>query len=410
MRVKSLVASLMLVCSLSVSAQSDAIKKMTDLAVNDNQTWEYLSTLTGRFGGRLLGSAAFEDAQKWLLAEFGKLGIEAHLEEAGEVPVGFNRGPWFGRMIGAESMNLHFVTPSCTSGTPGLVRGHVIIEPQSEQEFQRIKGKAKGAWVLVSGKSSGWPIYLNAKEDSIRNEIKAENSKIEAENRKKMEEMRARGERPAPGQMMGEPLKSRPGLYAHELLEAGALGFIQAADLPLRALYDRPMMNDMSYTFDMLPKHADIKLEAAQYDIIYNKVKQKQDVELEFDIRNHFRLGPIKYYNVVATIPGSKKPNETLIISGHLDSYDAATGAVDCGTGIGAMMGAAHLIAKSGVKPKRTIKFIAFAGEEFGLLGAYAYCKTHQKELGNIIKSLIVTVVLLHVRVSAFQRVGTMTW
>lgn len=180
-------------------------------------------------------------------------------------------------------------------------------------------------------------------------------------------------------------LKSHPGLFARELLEAGALGFIQSAELPLRALYDRPMMNDKSMTFDKLPKHADIKLDSSQYKVIYDKVKSKQNVELEFDIRNHFRLGPIKYYNVVASIPGSKHPEQKVIISGHLDSYDAATGAVDCGTGIGAMMGAAYLIAKSGVKPKRTIEFIAFAGEEFGLLGAYAYCKTHQKELGNIV-------------------------
>ena len=388
MKLRNLLTGALLVLSMSVSAQSAAVKKMVDMGVNDNPTWEYLSTLTGRFGGRLLGSGAFEDAQKWLIAEFNKLGIEAHLEEAGEVPIGFNRGPWFGRMLASDqTMSLHFVTPSCTSGTPGLVRGHVVIEPQSEQEFQRIKGRVKGAWVLVGGTNAGWPIYLNEREDSIRDEIKAQNAEIAKENRALMEKMRAEGKRPDPNDpnYQLKELKSHPGLFARELLEAGALGFIQSAELPLRALYDRPMMNDKSMTFDKLPKHADIKLDSSQYKVIYDKVKSKQNVELEFDIRNHFRLGPIKYYNVVASIPGSKHPEQKVIISGHLDSYDAATGAVDCGTGIGAMMGAAYLIAKSGVKPKRTIEFIAFAGEEFGLLGAYAYCKTHQKELGNIV-------------------------
>ncbi|MCF0160459.1 MAG: M20/M25/M40 family metallo-hydrolase, partial [Bacteroidaceae bacterium] len=330
-----------------------------------------------------LGSDAYENAAEWLIWEFKKLGIEAHLEEAGEVPVGFNRGPWFGRMVGPESMNLHFVTPSCTSGTAGLVRGHVVIEPNSEAELNRIKGKVKGAWVLVGGKNSGWPIYLNAKEDSVRAKIKAENALIEEENQKMMAEARAKGERLDQSKM--KPTKSHPGLYAHELLELGALGFIQAGDLPLRALYDRPMMADMTVTFDKLPKHADIKLDAAQYDIIYKKVKNFEDVQLEFDIRNHFKLGPIKFYNVVATIPGTKYPYEKVIISGHLDAFDSATGAVDCGTGISAMLGAAHLIAKSGVKPKRTIQFVGFAGEEFGLWGAQAYCKTHAKELDKIV-------------------------
>ena len=92
----------------------------------------------------------------------------------------------------------------------------------------------------------------------------------------------------------------------------------------------------------------------------------------------------MKYHNVVASIKGTKYPDEYVIISGHLDSYDVATGGIDCGTGIGPMMEAARMIALSGAKPKRTILFVAFAGEEFGLLGAKAYVKTHAKELGKI--------------------------
>ena len=385
MRFKTIAAGLMLAMSMNVSAQDmKALNKIAEMGVNENHTWDYLSTLTGRFGGRLLGSDAYENAADWLIYEFKKLGIEAHLEEAGTVPVGFNRGPWFGRMIaGAESQPLHFATPSCTGGTAGLVRGHVVIEPQSEAELQRIKGKVKGAWVLVGGTNGGWPIYMNEKEDSIRESIKAENAQKMKEFREKMQQGGQGGGRPM---MRGpEGLKTRPGLYARELLEAGALGFIQASELPIRALYDRPMMADKNMTWEKLPKHADIKLEKAQYDIIYNKVKSFQDVELEFDIHNHFKLGPIKFYNVVAEIPGTKYKDEKIIISGHLDSFDASTGAVDCGTGIGAMIGAAELIAKSGVKPKRTIQFVAFAGEEFGLWGAKAYCKTHAKELDKVV-------------------------
>ena len=385
MKIKAILAvALMSLAFTAANAQDmKAEKKIAELGASDNQTWNYLSTLTGRFGGRLLGSASYEDAAAWMLAEFKKLGIEAHLEEGGTVPVGFNRGPWFGKAMGAVNEELHFATPSCTSGTPGRVRGHVVIEPQSDREFQAIKGKVKGAWVLVGGTNGGWPIWLNAKEDSIRDAIKAENNKIAEENQKLMMKARETGERPDPSQL--KKPQSRPGLYARELLEAGALGFIQSSELPIRALYDRPMMDDKTMTFDKLPNHADIKLEAAQYDKIFSAVKNKQFIELEFDIRNHFRVGPIKWHNVVATIPGTKHPEETIIISGHLDAFDAGTGAVDCGTGIGVVLGAAHLIAKSGVKPARTIKFVAFAGEEFGLWGAQAYCKKHEKELKNIV-------------------------
>ena len=373
-------------CGIAFTANAQDMKsgqKIAELGTTDNQTWNYLSTITSRFGGRLLGSSAYESAAAWLLNEFKKLGIEAHLEEAGEVPVGFERGPWFGKATGKENFELHFATPSYTSGTAGRVKGHVVIEPQSQREFDAIKGKVKGAWVLVGGTNGGWPIWLNEKEDSVRAVIKAENAEIEKENQEISAKARAEGKRPKPEEMR-KP-KKHPGLYARELLEAGALGFIQSTELPIRALYDRAMVNDAKTTFDNLPTHCDIKLEAEQYDKVYAAVKSKQDIWLEFDIRNHFRLGPVKWHNVVATIPGTKNPEQTVIISGHLDAYDAGTGAVDCGTGIGAMLGAANLIARSGVKPKRTIKFVAFGGEEFGLLGAYAYCEKHKNELKNIV-------------------------
>lgn len=82
---------------------------------------------------------------------------------------------------------------------------------------------------------------------------------------------------------------------------------------------------------------------------------------------------------------GSKYPDEQVIVCGHLDAFDTGTGGIDCGTGIAPMMEAARMLTLSGAKPKRTILFIAFAGEEFGLLGSKAYCKKHQQELPKIV-------------------------
>ena len=141
-----------------------------------------------------------------------------------------------------------------------------------------------------------------------------------------------------------------------------------------------------SMTFDNLPEVPDIKLDRHQFNIIAQMVKERrEDFLLEFDIRNHFKLGPIKYHNVVASIRGSKYPDEQVVVCGHLDAYDVGTGGVDCGTGIAPMMEAGRMLALSGAKPKRTIVFIAFAGEEFGLLGSKAYCEKHQQELPKIV-------------------------
>ena len=80
-------------CAGHANAQTAAVKKIIETAKTDNQTMHHLDVLSNRFGGRLVGSDAYENAAEWMLREFKKWGIEAHLEEAGEVPVGFNRGP-----------------------------------------------------------------------------------------------------------------------------------------------------------------------------------------------------------------------------------------------------------------------------------------------------------------------------
>ena len=367
----------------SAVAQQSVIDKMIEESNKNPQAGHFLDVLTGRFGGRILGSDAFENAEAWMVREFQKWGVDVRLEEVGELPYGFNRDYWTGRAIGAEEFglrDLHFVTPSYTSGTHGIQMGHVVLEPQTEQELQKMKGTLKGAWVLVNGTSNGFAIGHSHKNDSIRAKVKAENVEIAKRNREGMMAARMNGTAYKP-----EPLQQYPALYFDEMCEAGVLGFIQSAEVPLKAHYDRAMIDEKIVTdFDSLPTLPDIKLDAYQYDIVKKLASERRRFWLEFDIRNHFKLGPVKYYNFVAEIKGTEFPDEKVIAMGHLDSYDAATGAVDCGTGISPLMEMARLLATAGAKPKRTIVFIGTAGEEFGIWGADGYCKTHEKELDKI--------------------------
>ena len=94
--------------------------------------------------------------------------------------------------------------------------------------------------------------------------------------------------------------------------EAGVLGFIQSASVPLRALYDKNVVFDKDMTIEKLPTVPDIKLDEHQYAIIKQMVKERRSFMLEFDIRNHFRLGSVKYYNVIGSIKGSKHPGNML--------------------------------------------------------------------------------------------------
>jgi Zn-dependent M28 family amino/carboxypeptidase len=107
-------------------------------------------------------------------------------------------------------------------------------------------------------------------------------------------------------------------------------------------------------------------------------------VQVEVNFEGKLSGKPAEVYNTVAEIPGSEKPDEVVIIGAHLDSWDLGTGATDNGTGSMAVLAAARALQKLGVKPKRTIRFVLFTGEEQGLVGSRAYVKAHQAELGKI--------------------------
>ena len=119
-----------------------------------------------------------------------------------------------------------------------------------------------------------------------------------------------------------------------------------------------------------------------------------EDADLIADLA---RQGPVKMkliltpqqlpdaesYNVIADIKGSEYPEQVIIVSGHLDSWDLGTGAIDDGAGVAVSMEVANLIQKLHLKPKRTIRVIAWMNEENGEAGSKQYAKNHEKEFSN---------------------------
>ena len=89
----------------------------------------------------------------------------------------------------------------------------------------------------------------------------------------------------------------------------------------------------------------------------------------------------IKSANVVAELRGSEKPDEFVILGAHLDSWELGTGALDNGCNAALVVDALRALKASGVKPRRTIRFILFSGEEQGLIGSRAYAVNHRAEL-----------------------------
>ena len=322
---------------LSAFAQDKVVQKIIETGKTDNRTMEHADFLANRIGGRIVGSAALTEAEAWVKEQFESWGLEVMVQEAGEINVGFNRGPWSGRMISEDGMTLHFGTPSYTAGTKGKQAGHVVAEPKTRAQFDRMKGLLKGAWVLLDVESNGMALDWRENVDT---------------------------------------------LFYHEMVDAGVLGFIRSAKVPLRVMYDRKHCYDIR--MEDLPTVCDILLDEAQFKIIQEKVRRKDIFQLEFDIRNHFYRGPVKYHNIIGILRGSKYPKEYVMAGGHLDSYDTAGGAVDDGNGASVTMEAARLLATSGAKPKRTILFCIWTAEEFGLLGSKYFVENKTVPLEKI--------------------------
>ena len=227
------------------NAQDAVVKKIIQEGTLNNKTQDHLDVLSNRIGGRLVGSDAYNAAVRWTASQFESWGLEVSIEEAGETRVGFNRGPWFGTLYGdvfpgGDGIHLHFATPSYTAGTKGLQRGHVLIEPKNQAEFDSMKGSLKGAWVLITGSNTGWPVERSEIADRRRDSLIRLNEEISRHNNQVIRRYRMQtGDRRMNVDEMQEALKDslkktadEPALFYRQMVDAGILGLIQASPVP----------------------------------------------------------------------------------------------------------------------------------------------------------------------------------
>jgi len=132
-----------------------------------------------------------------------------------------------------------------------------------------------------------------------------------------------------------------------------------------------------------------VSMAAEDQDQIARFLESGKIVRLKINVQNQFTNGPVASANVVGEIRGTQAPEQIIVVGGHLDSWDLASGATDNGCGTATTLGAAEAIVKSGRKPRRTIRFVLFTGEEQGLDGSRAYTKQHASEMKNHVAEII---------------------
>jgi Zn-dependent M28 family amino/carboxypeptidase len=139
-----------------------------------------------------------------------------------------------------------------------------------------------------------------------------------------------------------------------------------------------------------VPKSIEVVVRRGDYDFINSRLFDKEPIELEFNLDHKLFTGPegakVPTYNVIAEIPGTTWPDQVVILSAHIDSWDGpgSQGTTDNGTGTTVMMEAARILMAAGAQPKRTIRIILWTGEEQGLLGSRAYVEKHKGTMDSV--------------------------
>ncbi len=327
--------------------QLDAMAKLRDAALQDDYALNQLRHLTDNIGPRLSGSPQASQAVDYVASEMRALGATVSLEKT-MVPH-WVRGTETGALVQWKDMapetqqKIVLTALGGSSSTPqdGLTAPVVVVS--SFEEFHKLPAAS------VKGKI----VLFNHPFDK---------------------ELAAQGQG---GQAYGQAVIYRgaaPSIAAAAGAVAVLVRSVGGADYRLphtgATFYDPSVAR--------IPAAA---VTAEDADLMANLAHQGE-------VRMHLVLTPVTHpkvesYNVIADWKGSTHPEQIVIVSGHLDSWDLGTGAIDDGAGVVVSMQVIHLMQKLGMHPQRTIRFIAWMDEESGSEGAASYAADHAGEIAN---------------------------
>lgn len=173
------------------------------------------------------------------------------------------------------------------------------------------------------------------------------------------------------------------GYIMQEVLAEGPAGFVSSSrDERVWTTAVKRGMELFSMDPGFAGEDPEVSVRDSDYRYLNSEIADGQEVLVEFDLEHRLSGGAFPMMNTIAEIPGTVWPDEVVIVSAHLDSWNGpgSLGVVDNGTGSAVTLEAARILAAAGAKPKRTIRFILWTGEEQGLLGSRAYVESLSEE------------------------------
>jgi carboxypeptidase Q len=323
------------------------LKRLQQAALNSDYAYRQVAHLANNIGPRLSGSAQAGQAVEYVASELKALGCHVQLEKVmvphwvrGEETAALVQFP--GQAPGTTQKIVLCALGASVATPPNGIQAEVI----AVRNFDELKS-------LPRDKVAGKIVLFNYPFDK---------------------HMAAEGRG---GEAYGEAVVYRsdgPSAAARQGAIACLIRSVGGAD------YRLPHTGETDYANDA-PKIPAGAVTAEDADLIAHLVRQGP-VRMKLVLTPQ-QLPDAESYNVIGDIKGSEHPEQVIVVSGHLDSWDLGTGAIDDGAGVAVSMEAANLIQKLHLKPKRTIRVIAWMNEENGLAGSKQYAKDHQNETLN---------------------------
>jgi carboxypeptidase Q len=340
-------------------------------AMDHSEVMPNLQHLSDFIGPRLSGSAAMRRANEWTAQRFRSYGLVAALEPY-DFGVTWERGSADLRLLVPFSRAITAHSWAWTTGTGGkTLSGPVVMTDLSTPESLAVyRDKVKGAWVLPRAPFPTWnpdgPEMTPADSLDLQARIKLRASPF-ADTSAAAVAQRRQFQIDLP----------------YILQASGALGTLidGAKDHALMTMSGSPTR--VSPLPSLVISHED-------YALLARLLAAGVIPRVEGRVENRIGKTRVRQWNTVAELRGSKRPGEVVILGAHLDSWDLGTGVTDNGTGSMVVLEAARVLARSGLKPRRSIRFILFSGEEQGLLGSRAYAEAHAAEADSIQAVLVI--------------------
>ncbi len=309
---------------------------------------ELAQALLDSIGPRLMGSPGFEAAADWVMETYDRWGIDSERQEYGTW-IGWDRGYTHIDLLEPRERSLEGMILAWSRGTDGPVTAEVVLMPvfESAADFEAWLPGVEGKMVAISfpeptcRADESWETY--ATEESFR---------------------QMREDRQAAREAWSRSVQAAGRDHAARIEAAGAV-----AVLTNRWSQGWGVDKIFSSPTEEIPG---VHLSCEDYTLVARLAENDQGPRIRLDAEAEF-LGDVPAFNVVGTIPGTELPDEYVVLSAHLDSWDGASGATDNGSGTVMMMEAMRILRETYPNPRRTIVAGHWGGEEQGLVGSTAF-------------------------------------